>query len=82
MLPDIFWWALCKTCTCNFLTFANMTAIACHRNIEVPGNFLPICNSSCVRKRQKITSMCAGGAERVREIGCWFASLVIFILLV
>ena len=59
-----------------------MTAIACYRNIEVPGNFLPICNSSCVRKRQKITSMGAGGAERVQEIGCWFASLEIFILLV
>ena len=43
-------------CTRNFLTFVNTTAIACYQNIAAPGNFLPVCNSSRVYKRQKITS--------------------------
>jgi len=43
--------------TRNFLTFANTTAIAYRKNLEAPGNFSPICNSSCVCKRQKITSI-------------------------
>ena len=43
--------------TCNFLTFVHTTAIAYHQNHEALIDFLPICNSSCVHKRQKITSM-------------------------
>jgi len=42
--------------TRNFLTFVNTTAIACYQNIAAPGDFLPVCNSSRVYKRQKITS--------------------------
>jgi len=42
--------------TRNFLTFANTTAIAYRQNLAAPVNFSPLCNSSCVRKRQKITS--------------------------
>jgi len=44
-------------CTRNFLTFANTTAIAYRKNLEAPDNFSPICNNSCVCKRQKITSI-------------------------
>jgi len=54
--------------TRNFLTFVNTTAIACHQNLEALVVFLPVCNSSRVYKRQKITSTCtsavlAGAAE-------------------
>ena len=44
------------TSTRNFLTFVNTTAIACHQNPEALVVFLPVCNSSRVYKRQKITS--------------------------
>jgi len=52
--------------TRNFLTFVNTTAIACHQNPEALVDFLPVCNSSRVYKRQKITSTvsaveCAAG---------------------
>jgi len=43
-------------CTRNFLTFVNTTAIAYHQNHDALTDFLPICNSSRVYKRQKITS--------------------------
>jgi len=43
--------------TRNFLTFVNTTAIACHQNPEALVVFLPVCNSSRVYKRQKITSI-------------------------
>jgi len=43
--------------TRNFLTFANTTAIAYHQNLAALGTFLPVCNSSCVRKHQKITTI-------------------------
>ena len=41
----------------NFLALAKTTAITYHQNIAAPGNFSPVCNSSCIRKRQEITSM-------------------------
>ena len=50
--------------TRNFLTFANTTDIAYRKNLEAPGNFSPICNSSCVCKRQKITSRVHTGPSR------------------
>jgi len=40
----------------NFLKFVNTTAIAYRRNPEALVDSLPICNSSCVYKCQKITS--------------------------
>ena len=46
----------CVNSTRNFLTFVNTTAIACHQNPEALVVFLPVCNSSRVYKRQKITS--------------------------
>ena len=54
-------WCLYVPCqkeipTRNFLTFVNTTAIACHQNPEALVVFLPVCNSSRVYKRQKITS--------------------------
>jgi len=49
--------ALAYRVTRNLLTFANTTAIAYRKDLEAPGNFSPICSSSCVRKRQKITSI-------------------------
>jgi len=54
--------------TRNFLTFANTTAIAYRKNLEAPGNFSPICNSSCVCKRQKITSNGVEMFEKVVEV--------------
>ena len=36
--------------------FANTTAIAYHQSLAALGTLSPVCNSSCVRKRQKITS--------------------------
>jgi len=42
--------------TRNFLTFVNTTAIAYGQKPAAPADFLPICNSSRVYKRQKITS--------------------------
>ena len=42
--------------TRNVLTFVNTTTIACHQNPEALANSLPVCNSSCIHKRQDITS--------------------------
>jgi len=42
--------------TRNFLTFVNTTAIAYGQGISRSRRFLPICNSSRVYKRRKITS--------------------------
>ena len=39
-----------------FLTFVNTAPMVYHQNHEALTDFLFICNSSCVRKRQKITS--------------------------
>ena len=47
---------LCEYCTRNCLTFVKTTAIAYGQNLEAPGNFLPVCNSSRFYKRQEITS--------------------------
>jgi len=45
-----------STRTGNCLKFVKTTAIAYGQNIVVPGNFLPICNSSRFYGRQAITS--------------------------
>ncbi|RPB04031.1 hypothetical protein L873DRAFT_45850 [Choiromyces venosus 120613-1] len=42
--------------TRNFLTFVNTTAIAYGQKIGRSLKILMVCNSSCVHKRQKITS--------------------------
>ena len=42
--------------TRNFLTFVNTTTIVYGQKPAAPADFLPICNSSRVYKRQKITS--------------------------
>ena len=36
------------SCTRKCLTLVNTTAIAHHQNHAAPGNFSPICNSSCI----------------------------------
>jgi len=42
--------------TCNFLAFVNTTTIASGQRIDQSLRILVVCNSSCVYKRQKITS--------------------------
>jgi len=48
--------SLPRVCTRNFLTFVNTTAIAYGQKIDKSLRILVSCNSSCVHKRQKITS--------------------------
>jgi len=60
-----------ESCTRDFLPFMNTTAIAYHQNREVLTDFLPVCISRCVHKRQKITSSnsCAP-CWRCGNVGC------------
>ena len=46
----------CSTCTRNFLTFVNTTAIAYGQKMGQSLRILVVCNSSRVYKRQKIMS--------------------------
>ena len=70
--------------TRNFLTFVNTTAIAYHRNPEALVDFLPIWNSGCVHKRQKITSTFQSGhyfriliSALVTHTGSYFLTLTL-----
>ncbi|KAG0130218.1 hypothetical protein HOY82DRAFT_383988 [Tuber indicum] len=64
--------AVLYSSTRNFLTFVNTTAIAYGQKICRSLRILVVCNSSCVHKRQKITSILRlfPHANPIRTRGC------------
>jgi len=54
-----------EMCTRNLLTFVKTTPIAYGQNLEAPGKFSPICNSSRFYKRLEITSSISYCTRRV-----------------